>query len=739
LGGFALRSTKWTLELATKLIQADVRLNNADVVKDDMAIIFAVNHFTRLETILLPYFLYKQFGTEVWSLAAGELFEGRIGKFLLSTGNVSTRDPDRDKVIIHSLLKGEHPWIIFPEGAMIKDKKVIDHRGEFRVYNNGKRRPPHTGAAVLALRAEFYRQKLACFHNDPNHDGDREAVLERFNLESLEEVIAKRTVIVPVNVTYFPIRARENVFLRMARGIAKKDLSPRAVEELSVEGTLIAKDTDIDVTFGDPIDVRDHLFTRETSELLACGDHDMDALEADAGSLFNDSARTLMMRYMRDIYDLTTVNYDHIFGTILRYQRQRRFTERSYRNRIFLAAHALAETGKYEMHDLLEKNYREIIYEDMSPKFHDFMGVCLREGIVTADGDHYVKNFGHRKSTADFHVSRKEALSNVIANEIEPLADLAASIKHVAHMPREALSRRIREIFLEEDAIAFDQDYKAFARPGESKPMDVGRPFLLTPSRVKGGILLVHGYMAAPLEIRAMADYFFDHGYAVYGVRLKGHGTAPEDLAQTEWTEWYESLNRGYAVIKSVTDFITIGGFSTGGVLALLAAARKGSKVQAAFSICAPLQLRNYMARHASSVVRMNAVLSKLGRNPKEFIENDPENDHINYRRNPIVGVRELGEAMKAMEAELGNVHVPSLIVQSHKDPVVDPISGPTIFDKLGTEDKELTVFNRSNHGIINGEGSEEVFDRVHRFLHWARAKHRQPVLLEATQAAEAS
>ncbi len=738
MGGFALRSTKWTLELARKLIQADVRLNNAEVVKDDMAIIFAVNHFTRLETILLPYLLYKQFGTEVWSLAAAELFEGRIGKFLLSTGNVSTRDPDRDKVIIHSLLKGEHPWIIFPEGAMIKDKKVVDHRGDFSVYNRGTRRPPHTGAAVLALRAEFYRQKLGCFHENPKHDGDRDAVLERFNIESLEEVIAKRTVIVPVNVTYFPIRARENVFLRMARGVAK-DLSPRAIEELSVEGTLIAKDTDIDVSFGDPIDVREYLFTRETAELLACGDHDMDALEADAGSLFNDSARTLMTRYMRDIYDLTTVNYDHIFGTILRHQRQRRFTERSYRNRIFLAAHQLAQSGKYEMHDLLENNYREIIYEDASPKFHDFMGVCLREGIVSVDGEHYVKNFGHRKSKTDFHVARKEALSTVIANEIEPLSDLAASIKHIAHMPREALSRRIREIFLEEDAAVFDADYKAFARPGDSKPMDVGRPFLLVPSRVKGGVVLVHGYMAAPLEIRALADYFYEHGFAVYGVRLKGHGTSPEDLARTNWTEWYESVNRGYAVIKSVTDYIVLGGFSTGGVLALLAAARKGKKVQAAFSICAPLQLRNYMARHASSVVRMNAVLSRLGRNPKEFVENDPENDHINYHRNPIVGVRELGEAMKAMESELPNVLVPTLVVQSHLDPVVDPVSGPTIFDKLGSTDKELTVFNRPNHGIINGDGSEEIFDRVLRFLHWARAKHRQPLPLEAAETAEAS
>ena len=91
-----------------------------------------------------------------------------------------------------------------------------------------------------------------------------------------------------------------------------------------------------------------------------------------------------------------------------------------------------------------------------------------------------------------------------------------------------------------------------------------------------------------------MAEYFYQQGYAVYAVRLRGHGTAPEDLAERTWEDWYHSFNRGYAVIKSVTDHIIVGGFSTGGCLALLAAARKGIKVQAAFTVCAPLQVNNY-------------------------------------------------------------------------------------------------------------------------------------------------
>ena len=43
--------------------------------------------------------------------------------------------------------------------------------------------------------------------------------------------------------------------------------------------------------------------------------------------------------------------------------------------------------------------------------------------------------------------------------------------------------------------------------------------------------------------------------------------------------------------------------------------------------------------------------------------------------------------------------------------------------DRVGTDLKELTLFSRSNHGIVNGPGSDEVFDRVHRFLHFAKSK----------------
>jgi esterase/lipase/1-acyl-sn-glycerol-3-phosphate acyltransferase len=710
----ALTFAKWALDAATRLIKADVRLHRAEVLSEDMAVIFAVNHFTRVETVLLPYILHKHTGREVWALAAAELFQGRVGQFLQSVGTISTQAPDRDQVIVRSLLEGVHPWAIFPEGAMIKDKKVIDHRGEFEVYSQGGRRPPHKGAAVLALRAEFYRQKLHCLHGRNNPE-ILAAALGRFQLESVEGVLGKRTVIVPVNITYFPMRAHENVFLRAAQRLSE-DLSKRAIEELSVEGTVLSEATDIDITLGDPIDIREYLDAPEYAELMACGEHDLDALETDPTSLFNDAARKLMLRYMKAIYQLTTVNYDHIFASVLRYQPPGRFTEQTFRNRCYLCAREVVNMPDLRRHQLLETTYRHLAYQDVNIKFNDFMALCLREGVVIPE-DHAYRKYPRAEHPFDFQTIRAHQLTDVIANEIEPLKKVTSAIRRISVTPRLFVLRRVRNIFCREDQERFEEDYARFYDPALSKGPGVGRPFLLAPWKVRGGVVLAHGYMAAPLEVRPIAEHLYRHGFAVYGVRLAGHGTSPEDLAQAPWEAWYEALNRGYAALQSLTDDIFAGGFSTGGCLALIAAARKQDRLRGVFSICAPLRLQNYSVRLAPSIITMNSLLKWIGRAGWEYVDNYPENKHINYNRNPLTGVRELLHVMNTAEALLPQIRIPALVIQGSKDTIVSPESAHTIFEGLGSDNKELIYFERNRHGIINGPGAHDIYERVDQFL----------------------
>lgn len=712
----ALTTTKWMLDAATRLLKATVRVHNISCLDEDMAVILVANHFTRLETVLLPYVFQKHAGQELWSLAAAELFQGRIAGYLHSVGAISTSDPDRDKTILHSLLVGDHPWIIFPEGRMIKDKRVLDERGMFAVFSGEEPRPPHRGAAVLALRAEFYRRKIACLAKRPGQPGLAET-LDRFGLASAAEPLRKRTVIVPVNITYFPLRPQANLFLNLAKR-AIRDLSPRAIEELSVEGTVLARDTDIDITLGTPIDAGTFLEAPEYAGLMACGDSDLELLAAEPRAMFEEAAHRLMLRYMEAIYGLATLNHDHIFGGLLRHQRARTFTEYELRSRAFLAVRRLKESGQYRLHPRLEAQYPCLASGRACPELRDFLDLSVREGILRECGGRYVRTRHLRASAAGFHSVRTQDILYVLANELEPADQAAAVVKHAAAVPEEIVRLRMRRHFLDGDRAMFEEDYARYALEGESKPREVGAPFLLVPRVIRGGVVLIHGYMAAPLEVRALGAYLLEQGFLVYGARLKGHGTAPEDLAQTKWDAWRDSVDRAFAIVRSYTDSVIFGGFSMGGVLALLAAAEMRADTLGVFAISAPLELRSYAARMASSIVTMNTLLNLFsGRDAPWFVENVPENPHINYVRNPIAGVSELGKVMKAMERALPDVAAPALIIQGDGDPTVHPNSAGRIFELLGSEAKEVIMLERARHGIVNGPGSAEVFEHIGRFV----------------------
>lgn len=718
---FAVKSTKRTLDMAARLVKANVRLHNAEAVKDDMAVIFAVDCFTRLEMLLLPYVLHKHTGLDIWSLAPDGLFVGRTGASPRSRGTVSIKDPDRDKMIVRALLLGDHPWIVFPEGGIANDGRATNHDGLLKKHDNGRGRPADTGAAVLALRTEFYRNKLERARDARTsriHDG----VLRQLDLESSEEVLGKRTVIVPVNITYFPVRAREDAFLRLGRHFAQ-DLSLRGVNGRSIEATVLSSDTDIDVALGEPIGVRAYLSGPEYEGLMACHPSDLAELERDAESMFNEAARQLTVEYVSAIDDLTTVNSEHVWAALLRYQWLSRFTDRAFRNRASFCAHHIARMPGMHVHPRLEQTHRDEISDGAATGLGDFMQLCIREGVVRRNGAGYLRVPEAMRPSADSSSVRQQKLACVIANEVEPLAAVRSLIKKAARTPAFFVARRLRGLLVEEDIEAFEEDYAQYYEEGASKGHEVGRPFLLKPLWVRGGVVMAHGYMAAPLEVRALAGFLCRRGYAVYAVRMKGHGTSPSDLARTQWEDWYESMSRGCAIIETLTDNVVLGGFSMGAGLALLGAGLKTENLHAVFAINAPLYLRSTAARLAPSVVRINQLLKKLHweKHQWEFVENEPENPHINYTSNPVRGVAELRECIEAMSDALKDITVPTLVMQGSQDPAVRPDSAKAIFDKVGTPHKELVMLERPNHGIINGPGAEEVFERVYRFLLWAR------------------
>jgi esterase/lipase len=162
---------------------------------------------------------------------------------------------------------------------------------------------------------------------------------------------------------------------------------------------------------------------------------------------------------------------------------------------------------------------------------------------------------------------------------------------------------------------------------------------------------------------------------------------------------------------------VIAGGFSTGAGLALDLAQRV-PEVAGVFAVSAPLRLQDVAARFVPAVDAWNRMMERfhMDEAKKTFVDNNPENPHINYLKNPISGIRELERLMASLEPRLPLITQPALIIQSQEDPVVDPSGTGRIFKLLGSKDKQMVMFNFQRHGILLGEGSERVYRTIGNF-----------------------
>ena len=120
------------------------------------------------------------------------------------------------------------------------------------ITHAGGKHPPHTGAASLALRTEFYRKRLGRMWVEAQDEAKR--LMSFFQIDSIEAVLEKSKHIVPINITYYPIRAYENIVSKLFARLVD-DIPERVQEEIMAEGTMLLSGVDADIRFGDPIEV----------------------------------------------------------------------------------------------------------------------------------------------------------------------------------------------------------------------------------------------------------------------------------------------------------------------------------------------------------------------------------------------------------------------------------------------------------------------------------------------------
>jgi len=281
---------------------------------------------------------------------------------------------------------------------------------------------------------------------------------------------------------------------------------------------------------------------------------------------------------------------------------------------------------------------------------------------------------------------------------------------------------------IDQELSLFETEYQQHFLKGESKPESIGRPYLLHNETAKHGVLLIHGLMAAPEEVREWAEFLYSMGYTVYAVRMAGHGTSAKDLAVREASEWSASVDRGHEILQSCCEHISIAGFSTGASVALYQTIKKPNAFDALICISAPLKFKKLSTHFAEPVNAWNQLslawdasilgkVTKTGKFRKEFATNHADNPHINYLRCPVHSIVQIKRLMSEVCEKFSNISIPTLVIHGTDDPKVDVQSSREIFARIQSNHKQYKEVDFHLHGIIRGEITKQVFKEVQTFF----------------------
>jgi carboxylesterase len=243
------------------------------------------------------------------------------------------------------------------------------------------------------------------------------------------------------------------------------------------------------------------------------------------------------------------------------------------------------------------------------------------------------------------------------------------------------------------------------------------------------GCVLLHGFTAAPKEMRELGEYLAARNYTVCGVRLAGHGTCPEDLARTTWRDWVASAREAIDQLRERCTQVWAIGLSLGGLIGLYLASRDdgsrryhdGSRryhvVHGVIALAPPILAPDRRMRYARWLWRFRPYSSK---GLADLHDPEALAHHADYDRFPTRATAELYALICQVRRDLPFIHQPLLLIHARHDRVVALAGADYIWQRVSSIDKERLTLERGGHIITEDYDKEVAFARINDFL----AKH---------------
>ena len=251
-------------------------------------------------------------------------------------------------------------------------------------------------------------------------------------------------------------------------------------------------------------------------------------------------------------------------------------------------------------------------------------------------------------------------------------------------------------------------------------------------------VVYLHGFSADRHEVEPLvSDLARDLGANAYFARLAGHAQDGEAMADATVEDWLADAAEALAVGARIGERVVLVGTSTGATLALWAATRPeaADRLAALVLISPNLGLRDRSSRLL--LWPWGGLLARVLVGAERCFE--PENEAQTLHWTACYPTRALLPMMAlvdhARSLDLSQVRVPTLVVYSPRDAVVDPEETERVLAGLGGGGPTLFRVDDSGdpaHHVIAGDimslgSTDAVRERILAFLESAEVSARAP------------
>ena len=225
------------------------------------------------------------------------------------------------------------------------------------------------------------------------------------------------------------------------------------------------------------------------------------------------------------------------------------------------------------------------------------------------------------------------------------------------------------------------------------------------------GVLVLHGFTGNPSSMRAIAEACAAAGHTVELPRLSGHGTTVEDMLDRTWSDWTGEVAAAYDELAARTERVVVVGLSMGGALTAWLGTQRPD--------VAGLVLINAVAEPAPDMKAMLQGMVDEGETLMAGIGSDvadPDVAESAYADTPLPPLLSMFEGIEAMQADLGTITAPALLMTSPEDHVVAPSNSDHLATTLGGPVERVSL-DRSYHVATIDHDRDLIVERILDFV----------------------